>query len=157
MAIGAGRQRLRLSRQRASVLQGTFAGLGGQTLNILVGQKGGNEIAGNPERTGGGGGGSFVFTSSVLTKANLLIAAGGGGGAGNGTSPEGVSPSIGNKNANTDESGYYGGTVGNGGNGAAGEIDLVNGGTGGYPSVGATGGAGIFGNARIENQQLEGL
>jgi hypothetical protein len=51
--------------------KGTFSTLGGQTLTILVGQRGANSQCGS-----GGGGGSFVRSGATT----LVIAGGGGGG-----------------------------------------------------------------------------
>src|SRR5690606_26581730 len=60
-------------------MQGTFNVSPGQTLSIIVGQRGSNASSGNTANgAGGGGGGSFVYEQTTL---NLLIAAGGGGGS----------------------------------------------------------------------------
>lgn len=62
-----------------AIMVGTFTGLAGQTLSILVGQQpSGGSFA-------GGGGGSFVALGASYTTAVPLIVAGGGGGSTSGT------------------------------------------------------------------------
>jgi hypothetical protein len=58
---------------------GTYTATPGQTLNIIVGQKGANNTGGNAANgAGGGGGGSFVYLPAAIQP---MIAAGGGGGS----------------------------------------------------------------------------
>jgi hypothetical protein len=127
----------------------------GETLKILVGQKGGN----SSYAAGGGGGGSFV------TDANnnpLVIAGGGGGGGGNNTTGNGnpglITTSGGNSNYYTGGSDGSGGGAGSGSGGGGGLLSdgvyantsggssFVNGGAG-SPGGGCTagGGSGGFG------------
>jgi hypothetical protein len=79
----------------------------GQTLTLIVGQKGLN---------GNGGGGSFVFNTKIInTVSNLLICAGGAGA--NGSSGN-VNAS--NGNGGGSGGGCYGGSGGGGYNGGGG-------------------------------------
>ncbi len=135
---------------KGASMSGFFPVTFGDTLFMLVAQKGGN--SNNPWSGGGGGGGTFVSKDRLLING-LLIAAGGGGGAGSG----------GSSNANTGTNGqsggagiYYGsaagGINGNGGGnqvaGSAGSGWVSNGiygdcPDGGYrPANGGTGGNG---------------
>ena len=58
-----------------AAMAGTFILEVGQQINVVVGQKGGEE-SGNINTSGGGGGGTFVYEP----EETLMIAAGGGGG-----------------------------------------------------------------------------
>jgi hypothetical protein len=59
-------------------IKGTFAGLGGTTLRVLVGGAGRDAIDTQQQEAGSGGGGTFVTTAAN----SPLVVAGGGGGAG---------------------------------------------------------------------------
>jgi Putative metal-binding motif/Secretion system C-terminal sorting domain/HYR domain len=105
---------------RGAIMTGDFTVTPGETLNILVGQKGGYSWAccgstGN-QSGGGGGGGTFVWRGNFPT-ATLLAAAGGGGGAGKRVSI----PPANYEYASTGTSGHMGyingGAGGTGGNG----------------------------------------
>ncbi len=82
----------------------------GDTIQIAVGQKGGEELSTSHQRGGGGGGGSFVMTYSD----DPIIVAGGGGGSGRYDGNNGVG-------GTTSSSGTAGnGTGGAGGSGGMG-------------------------------------
>ena len=85
----------------------------GDTLYVLVGQKGVDCMNSGQYGSAGGGGGSFLSTGSDLSSSNPLIVAGGGGGAryGNGAA-DGQSGLITNTGGETS---YQGGTDGGGG------------------------------------------
>lgn len=107
-------------------IQGDFSVTPGETLSILVGEKGMDFDASGA----GGGGGSFVWRGNgfgALNAATLLVAAGGGGGAGN-------SPTVG--------AGGLGLITENGGNGFN-ESNSGLGGSGGTSSSGGLGGTGL--------------
>lgn len=106
---------------RGARMSGDFELAKGQTLKILVGQRGGERNgSSNNNGTGGGGGGSFI----ALADNTPLLVAGGGGAAG--------VDSTGNADALSSTRGAAGtsGSVGQGG---------VNGGGGGAASGGAGG------------------
>lgn len=88
----------------------------GDTLQILVGQRGGDYYGYN--QFGGGGGGTFI-TLNGWSQQNLLIAVGGGGGYGGGTNAASA-PNPATRHAthnNTGQTGKFtGGTNGYGGN-----------------------------------------
>lgn len=97
-------------------MKGTFAVTPGETLHVVVGQRGlgSNSIW----ASGGGGGGSFVWSSA--NPANPLIIAGGGGGGNINYSPCGLgTPGLTGTNGDAGVNGASGGTNGNGGSGTA--------------------------------------
>ena len=69
---------------KGAVIEGEFSVTPGETLNIVVGEKGedgGTKPPPNNTVAGGGGGGSFVYRGAI-GGSGLMIAAGGGGGGG---------------------------------------------------------------------------
>jgi len=146
---------------RGALVSGEFAVTPGETLQIIVGQKGSDHPI-----VAGGGGASFVAKGSMgfsdFTAANLLLIAGGGGGAlvvGSGQSSTVFqTTSTGPGGSNGGNNGGGGGSAGSDGedgsfaqggraaiNGAAGGGGAANGGFGGggggYQSGGGGGGA----------------
>jgi hypothetical protein len=144
-------------------IQGDFSVTPGETLSILVGQRGlTGDLAG-----GGGGGGSFVWRGigfAALNLGSLLVAAGGGGGGGDSDETPGnpglnatipVFPST-SSNGTAGNPGGAGGVGGNGGaagdssSGGAGILtdggDGVNGATGGQ-AIQAGGAGGVASSA----------
>lgn len=118
-------------------IQGEFPVNSGETLSILVGQRGTN--GSGTESGGGGGGGSFIWRGNGfadLTLVSLLIAAGGGGGGGDADETNG-NPGL-NATIPILPSNFSDGTAGNPG-GAGGTNG--NGGTAGNSG---SGGAGIL-------------
>lgn len=108
-------------------VKGTFAVTPGETLYVVVGQRGLG--ANNTWSSGGGGGGSFVWSSA--NPGTPMAVAGGGGGGNLNYSPCGLGlQGIGNST-----------TAGNGVNGAPGGTN-GNGGSGTAPSGAGSGGAG---------------
>lgn len=63
---------------KGASMQGNFSVTGGESIYVLVGQKGGDGYPSTSFRGSGGGGGSFVYRS---VGGNPMIIAGGGGGA----------------------------------------------------------------------------
>jgi hypothetical protein len=154
-------------------IQGEFSVTPGETLSILVGQRG---INGNPPNGGGGGGGgSFVWRGNGFASLNidsLLVAAGGGGGGGDADETPGnpgvnatipILPST-SSNGTAGNPGAAGGVGGNGGtgeigsggagiltsgengfNGATGGQAIQDGGNGGENDINNFGGVGGFG------------
>lgn len=113
---------------RGASIQGSFSVTPGETLTILVGQRGGDGVFG----AGGGGGGSFVWRGADLTLSSLLIAAGGGGGGGEGDQTNG-NPGI---DATTNPDGTAGNPGGAGGmNGNGGAAGPLNGDGGGGAGI----------------------
>jgi hypothetical protein len=133
-------------------IQGEFSVTPGETLSILVGQRGLNGVT---ESGGGGGGGSFVWRGNgfaALNLSSLLIAAGGGGGGGDADETTGnpglnatipISPNT----SSNGTAGNPGGAGGVGGNGGAAGTDSSGGAgiltDGGDGIMGATGGQAI--------------
>ena len=120
-----------------AVVVGDFTLVGGQVLQILVGQQGndaGYSCSGNS-----GGGGTFVIeqVSTTLTNSNILLIAGGGGGGGGGAATQnrknGTISNNGFTGDGSAESGV-GGTSGNGGGAGSGCV------------VSSGGGGGVFGD-----------
>ncbi|MEI6765199.1 MAG: hypothetical protein WCM76_06120 [Bacteroidota bacterium] len=104
-------------------MKGTFTVTPGETIKVLVGQKGGEKIVSN-QLGGGGGGGSFVTRNNNIA----MLIAGGGGGSGRYDGDNGA-----------DGTTASSGTAGNGSNGGAGGT----GGNGGItPSCSYAGGSG---------------
>jgi Fe-S cluster assembly iron-binding protein IscA len=63
---------------KGTVMKGTFSVTPGQTIKIIVGQRGFNNTGGNAfNGAGGGGGGSFIWLNNSSTP--MLVAGGGGG------------------------------------------------------------------------------
>jgi hypothetical protein len=89
-------------------MRGDFSLTQGQLVRLIVGQSGGDSVA------GGGGGGTYVFANATDTLP--FIAAGGGGGYGQdgGTNPNGGGQT-GTSGSNGVGGNYAGGTGGNGG------------------------------------------
>jgi hypothetical protein len=124
---------------------GTFPSTPGDTLQVLVGERGVDGVPGD-DGAGGGGGGSFVGVgagaATAFVPANLLVVAGGGGGGG-------VSQDAGD--GGTLDGGDGAGTEGGGGGlstgtgGAAG--DPTESGEGGGAAGGADGSDGTMGSA----------
>ncbi len=110
-------------------MKGTFSVTPGQTLKVLVGQKGSDGYA------GGGGGGSFIFDNNN----NPLIVAGGGGGIN-----PGITTNSGNTNGGSGGcAGGGGGLSGNGADGCSGGgKSLIMGGFGGSGNNSGSGGYG---------------
>lgn len=129
---------------RGTAIKGDFQLTAGDTLKILVGQKGTNAYY-----AGGGGGGTFVTKSD---NTPLIIAGGGGGAYQNNnyqTSYSDASTATSGKSYTGGSSGYGsgggGGLTGNGGNGyGGGGYSFINGGQGGVNSN-SNAGAGGFG------------
>ena len=121
-----------------AMMSGEFNLIAGETLYLIVGQRGRNGQD-SGARSGGGGGGSFVYTGSSNTNpTNLLIAAGGGGGAphtGTGTGEDGVTQTSGTANNN--------GTASGGNNGSGGGSVTTNGYDGGAGAGWNADGAGV--------------
>jgi PEP-CTERM motif len=127
------------------VATGEFALSMGETLSIIVGGQGGNEVEGGG---GGGGGGSFVFVPGT-SPTPLVIAGGGGGGGygiggdggsggGSGSGGGGIDAGVAGTSGNGGTGSQFGGGGGGGGFLSAGGDGVENGGGGG----GAQGGAG---------------
>lgn len=146
-AVGAagGADQNSLAGGRGASMQGTFSVTGGETLKVLVGQKGEDGFSQAYNRAGAGGGGSFVWKQ---TGNQLLIAAGGGGGAYN-SAPSSTDASTGpngNAGAQPGGSGGSGGTGGtsfnsnDGGGGAGWNSDGTGTGAGQRPLAGGAGG-----------------
>ena len=98
---------------------GEFSLTAGETIRILVGQKGGNNpaVTADINRTGGGGGGTFVVRSPFNTNASILVVAGGGGGSGS-SSGGGAGQTTTSGQSGRGASSGAGGTNGGGGGGA---------------------------------------
>lgn len=134
-----------------ALMSGAFTVTPGETLFIVVGQKGQLQQGGQAQNSSGGGGGTFVYRDA----ANLLIAAGGGGGICN---YNGAIHADGHgkitPNGGADQSGaHLGGIAGTGG--AAGlwsNTPCAGGGTG-WLSVGG----GPYGGGGIANNWVAGL
>jgi len=117
---------------RGAIVSAVFNVTPGDTVQILVGERGEDGVAGD-DGAGGGGGGTFfglgANAATAFTPANLLLVAGGGGGGG----------------INIDDGGSGGTLDGAQGTGAGGGGGGLNNGTGGAP--GAAGDAGEGGGA----------
>ncbi|MDC1211964.1 hypothetical protein N8Z73_00640 [bacterium] len=115
---------------RGVTMSGNFSVSAGDTLQILVGERGNDDI---PGFGGGGGGGTYIANGPTIASATLMLAAGGGGGAGTtGTQT--------NSNASTGTSGIDGSGANPGTGGTAGA-----GGT--FAAVTSGAGAGWLSNA----------
>ena len=119
---------------KGAYASGEFDLTAGETINIIVGQRGEDTRAQVDNAAPGGGGGSFVYVTA--TDAFPLIAAGGGGSGARCTS---VSPLL--QNANGTTAGNRSGTHNNGGSGGNGGRNNVGG-----SSYWAGGGAGWLTN-----------
>lgn len=132
-----------------ATMQGNFTLAVGDVIQMLVGQRGVNALAGVGQNSGGGGG-SFVLKNGVI----ILAAGGGGGGGKYSTNPDGPG-----KNASTGSSGVQGaadagGNGGTSGFGGASNNILYGTGGGGYIGNGASnGGYGNGGSAYIGSGQ----
>jgi hypothetical protein len=128
----------------AASMQGTFTFNVGDTITMVVGQKGISANNACIAQNGGGGGGSFV-----LQNGTLILAAGGGGGAsknGDTNIGNGYNASTGT----TGVSGQYAGGSGGGGGTTTASILAGNGG-GGYTGNGASSGFGGGGLSYTNN------
>ncbi|MER2999332.1 SprB repeat-containing protein, partial [Pontibacter populi] len=145
---------------KGAKMKGNFTVTPGETLKILVGEKGGDMVINN-QGSGGGGGGSFITNATNIP----LIVAGGGGGFAQDPSRQLISPIDANGNitengndGNSKESyiggsySYYHGLGGINGNGATANSDGGNahaGNGGGFYTNGANGFAGTGGTSFI--------
>lgn len=120
-----------------AIMQGDISLSSGDTLIMIIGQKGGYN-SNSSQGSAGGGGGSFVSRNTI---SNLLIAAGGGGGGGGNSSPANGIYAV-TYNTGASASSNSGGSGGAGGTGTSG----ASGGGGGFTSAG-TGGGGSGGAA----------
>jgi len=123
-------------------VEGIFSLTSGQTIKILVGQRGGNgltSLSGGGSGGGGGGGGSFIFYS--VQDALPILSAGGGGGA-HGPDKAGSNASISTSgvvgNGSTGTSGRSARPPGANGSGGGAGSDHVGGGGAGWLSNGET-------------------
>lgn len=119
-----------------ATMQGDFTLAVGDVIQMLVGQRGVDALAGDGNSNGGGGGGSFVLKNGIF----ILTAGGGGGGGKYSTNPDGPG-----KNASTGSNGVQGaansgGNGGTGGSGGASSNILYGTGGGGYLGAGASNG-----------------
>jgi len=116
---------------KGAYIQGDFVLSIGDTIKVLVGQKG--QPHGVKGYGAGGGGGTFITKN---TSTILLVAGGGGGSSTYSSVKNGVNASIGTSGT-SGNSGYAGGTSGNGGLGSGG--GWGGGGGAGYTGNGGAG------------------
>jgi PKD repeat protein len=121
-------------------IQGTLSVTGGETIQVLVGEKGQDGIQQAYFRSGGGGGGTYLWRSSGN---QLLIAAGGGGGKDVSISSSNPMDGVTGANGQTGGSGMPGGSNGNGGTGGTNFNGNDGGGGAGWLSDGTGTGPGI--------------
>ncbi len=156
---------------RGARMKGEFLFSGGETIKILVGQKGAPPVgagtnqfgggggtfitdnANNPLIIAGGGGGSWATAFTNITDAPVTTAGNSGGGTGS-TGGAGGTAGQGGSTAISADGG--GGLLGNG-TGTAGGFAFVNGGNGGLaPTNGGEGGFGGGGGASSWNNRRGG-
>ncbi len=123
---------------RGARMVGEFNLTAGQTIKVVVGQKGGDTRFGNIDNAGaGGGGGSYVW---INTGSQLLVAAGGGGGASSNTGTySGINANAGINGNNAQGISSTGGQNGNGGRRNTGGASYWAGGGSGWLTDGTGG------------------